>query len=757
MVFEASMQRAIWDKKTTKRQSFKEWLEEQPILRQASYEKRKARRRSSKARITTVTAGLSHKGAVLGQLASFGSFGSLKLSKSESTGAGKGEGGGKEEGGDGDGKIHLENENEDDRVQRKATFTHMAKRGGSGLGPGRGAWNTAVPETTKMRYRDKTLDSRPQESREDAIRRIRADVDRNYDDPTAPEAEAAFEKAIYLADLKAASVHKFEKAEANFMRNAEEDMLMQLLDDKSREDVVHLSANDRIMVFLPVHEFTVTDGIEYRLLYSILAGPLLSRIGLTPKHPAQAAVTIDQFLENYPLCVALHYATLPCIVIGALALLKLVPQGVVWVSLLCLFESFRVLLRCNVEVLERVLQEVFRFWVPVGSLFLGLIFAAVSFGGDPGAVVFLFVFGLVVTVDVFMNDALLMKRNILKPQKEVWHLTMMLTVFALWTGMITVGETVFPDAVVNRELEFNPFNRRLLRIGSLTMTTRLLATPIVWLLLCVLKKKFLPNQSLLIKARLARKLIRRGDLPKLLREYRSDRYNILHKAHQYHDRRRRSTTIPEMKDSEVMDADHEDMDEGFSAFRVRVETLGGGGDSPGKDCHGRDLSLVNRRVVIQKLIEMSELNGHGGTVLKRMAKNEDEHERFIVRVDGPENLVVKLYPRNVVESEGWGADPFLKEALNMNANNEDIMRARSITKDKPGAEGEVKMRSKGGGNGSGSLTAESSGRHSKDDKLWLKKQVVIRSKRKLPLLNGKGGMVMRRVPRGKGYEDAEAM
>ena len=34
MVFEASMQRAIWDKETTKRQSFKEWLEEQPILRQ---------------------------------------------------------------------------------------------------------------------------------------------------------------------------------------------------------------------------------------------------------------------------------------------------------------------------------------------------------------------------------------------------------------------------------------------------------------------------------------------------------------------------------------------------------------------------------------------------------------------------------------------------------------------------------------------------------------------------------------------------
>ena len=33
IVFEASVHREIWDK-NTKRQSFKEWLEEQPILRQ---------------------------------------------------------------------------------------------------------------------------------------------------------------------------------------------------------------------------------------------------------------------------------------------------------------------------------------------------------------------------------------------------------------------------------------------------------------------------------------------------------------------------------------------------------------------------------------------------------------------------------------------------------------------------------------------------------------------------------------------------
>lgn len=63
-------------------------------------------------------------------------------------------------------------------MQRRATFKQMAKGRRSGHNA-HGSWNTSVPETTKMRYRDKTLDSRPQESREDAFRRIKAEVERN--------------------------------------------------------------------------------------------------------------------------------------------------------------------------------------------------------------------------------------------------------------------------------------------------------------------------------------------------------------------------------------------------------------------------------------------------------------------------------------------------------------------------------------------------------------------------------------------------
>jgi len=55
-------------------------------------------------------------------------------------------------------------------------------------------------------------------------------------------------------------------------------------------------------------------------------------------------------------------------------------------------------------------------------------------------------------------------------------------------------------------------------------------------------------------------------------------------------------------------------------------------------------SMVNQRVVIRKLASNEELNGMVGTVLNRLVKDDDLEERYTVKLDGPEEKVVKLSP-----------------------------------------------------------------------------------------------------------------
>ena len=123
------------------------------------------------------------------------------------------------------------------------------------------------------------------------------------------------------------------------------------------------------------------------------------------------AVAIDCFLQKNPFITVIRMLTLPSFLVAALALLgnghgkeTILPHGWVWVTLVSLVDTFRQLGRCNVEVMLRCTYDAFRFGIPVVTLAVALIFAAISFQFDPGACAYLLSFFMTCTVTVFLND-----------------------------------------------------------------------------------------------------------------------------------------------------------------------------------------------------------------------------------------------------------------------------------------------------------------------------------------------------------------
>mmetsp|Transcript_27605 Transcript_27605/g.48032 ORF Transcript_27605/g.48032 Transcript_27605/m.48032 type:complete len:415 (-) Transcript_27605:80-1324(-) len=284
-------------------------------------------------------------------------------------------------------------------------------------------------EASQLRFRDDTLNPYQNETKAETLARARtiAEAEADREGESGPTRDERIRKALFLAELKLTKAEE----QATAMQKAEEAMLMQVLDKRSRKEVEGLNGMASVMVYLPVREFTVTDGVKHRTLCTLLAA-----LGLDD--PDYKAIAMDRFLTQHPVCVVLRVLTLPGFLVSTLALLGKIPPGWVWATLVTWADLLRTFFRLNVDVLSRC-DDLFRFYIPVCSLAGALLMAMISFDFNAGAVHFLMCFGSTMTVGIFLNDASLSKRRLSRPRAALPGYLVATTIYAMWMIGLTLG------------------------------------------------------------------------------------------------------------------------------------------------------------------------------------------------------------------------------------------------------------------------------------------------------------------------------
>ena len=115
-------------------------------------------------------------------------------------------------------------------------------------------------DSPQLRFRDDTANSNPNETRAQTLERAKAEAlaEANREGESGPARDERIRRALFLAELKLKNAEESAAA----MQKAEEAMLMKVLDERSRNEVERLNSRQTVMVYLPVREFTVTDGLQ---------------------------------------------------------------------------------------------------------------------------------------------------------------------------------------------------------------------------------------------------------------------------------------------------------------------------------------------------------------------------------------------------------------------------------------------------------------------------------------------------------------
>jgi hypothetical protein len=239
-------------------------------------------------------------------------------------------------------------------------------------------------------------------------------------------------------------------------------------------------------------------------------------------------------------------ANLSLLGLGAiLALMEVVPYELVWLSFFLVPDALRKLFKLNTEAVSLVLHEL-DFWVPFVTLCLGAFFGSASFGHEGAAVHSFFAVVLTYTVNILLGklpnpfqyihmrstltcgmltdltrtlspaaDADLAARVIRNKSAATLKFIVILLGVAAFTILMTFG--LFPRSI-NHKYHFHfIYNQGSIEVVS--MFTRFLATPLLFLCKFVVKSLVYKGRTVIIKIPLVRHVMPKRELWGFLRRH----------------------------------------------------------------------------------------------------------------------------------------------------------------------------------------------------------------------------------------------